>query len=295
MKKFLINIVNFSLCIILINFIFYEIKYRKYLMRYERLNEECSFFLLSDSHGLALGKLMEEYGCFNFSAGSDSCPDMLRKVDFLIKHTAVETIIIQLDDHSLSPYRDRFNNLDRSEYFSGWRELNDISDTVKGCFNRYFVMTDPKARDIIKSFLQSYIHNSESETAFDWMKLKNQERNDLCLKRFKEQLNYDGVSEIQSTALHEIMTVCERNNIELVGIKFPLPNEYISVIGDINFGADKLFEEKNLKIYDFKYIFLDREDCFYNQDHLNSKGGKELVKIIYDCILEKNNSCQYSR
>jgi hypothetical protein len=54
-------------------------------------------YLLSDSHGEALSNYLEDYGIYNFSAGSDSYEDMYRKLEYLLdmfNNTLNQSVIV---------------------------------------------------------------------------------------------------------------------------------------------------------------------------------------------------------
>ena len=86
MKRFIFNIISFVLLLLIINTIFFRITYKLYLQPYEDVSFKHEIYLLSDSHGEALGGL-DAYGIYNFSAGSDSYYDMQRRVEYLIIKT----------------------------------------------------------------------------------------------------------------------------------------------------------------------------------------------------------------
>ena len=125
MRKFIIKTIYFSFILIIINVILNHYGNNIYLNNYKNYSSKFNSFLLADSHGLPLKNYTEKNGVYNFSAGSDSYFDMKRKINFLLTQTKVDTIYITVDDHTLSPYREKTNNLDRSIYFS---TINDYSN-----------------------------------------------------------------------------------------------------------------------------------------------------------------------
>lgn len=84
--------------------------------------------LLSDSHGAALGNLTEKINVYNFSMGSDSYFDMETKLIYLIKNSNVNKILIIVDDHTLSTYREKLNNIDRSSYYKSINEASSFKE-----------------------------------------------------------------------------------------------------------------------------------------------------------------------
>ena len=91
---------------------------------------------------------------------------------------------------------------------------------------------------------------------------------------------------------YEIINFCDKNKIKIIGIKYPITNEYLSIINtyDIN-SVNKIYDDtKIFKRLDYMDLFKDKQDYFGNPDHLNDTGAeiftnivvKELQKIITD-------------
>lgn len=100
------------------------------------------------------------------------------------------------------------------------------------------------------------------------------------MSRFKFQISNFDKSESLTYSLTRIIRLCEENNIELIGIKFPLTKEYYNVLGDNSFNADSLFYLNNIKVIDFKNLFLQNDDFFYDQDHLNNIGSEKFINVL---------------
>ena len=291
MNRFIVNIIWFGLCLLLINIMLYYITYNIYIKKYVDVNLDYESYLLSDSHGLPLADFTEEYGIFNFSAVSESYFDMLRKVKFLIKNSKVKRIIITVDDHTLSPYRESKNNLDRSVHFTRWKDCS--STCTFALIKTYLVLINPKSRDIVKRYLISKLSyltskllgSSKKLSAPKWDKIPDREKKRKGLKRFNSQFPVENQSDTLTSSLHQIITVCEQNNVKIVGIKYPLTKDYLSAKGDKSYKADHIFHEKNLKVYDFEHLYVNKDEYFKNQDHLNRMGGKKFAKVLSKSVL----------
>ncbi len=44
------------------------------------------------------------------------------------------------------------------------------------------------------------------------------------------------------------------------------------------------FAERNIEILDFKEVYSNRDDFFFNQDHVNEAGGADLTQLILERI-----------
>ena len=282
MKKFLKCIVIFVVLLIIINQFLLHIANDFYFKNYEKVNLNYKTYLMSDSHGLALGDLTEDFDVYNFSEGSESYFDMCRKLKFLIRYSKIDKLLITVDDHTLSSYRESMNNIDRSAFFYEWSLKDSFNTSINSLLDKYlnrnFMLSNVKARDVIKSYFNSKLTNKyQAKKEWRFLTLNKQKENSLT--RFNFQFKYEK-SKLLNSSLQDIINLCRTNNIELIGVKFPLTKEYILTLENNNFGADKLFKSRNIKIFNFKNLYKNNDDYFLDQDHLNAKGSNEFVKVF---------------
>ena len=141
MKSFLKNIIVFSLILLVMNIAGYQIVYNRYLSDYEEVKLNFKSYILGDSQGKAVGDQGEEIGVYNFSDDSDSYEDIYRKTIFLLHNTQIDTLFVSVNDHTLSSYRDKRNNSDRSILFEEKSFLGNIKYYL---IYRYLVLTNSK-------------------------------------------------------------------------------------------------------------------------------------------------------
>jgi hypothetical protein len=260
-----------------------------YYNKYEKVDLNFETYLLSDSHGDALGNLTEKINVYNFSAGGDSYIDMHRKLHFLIKNSKIQRVLVSVDDHTLSKYREVMNNVDRSSVFLDWK----IGDSKEKLFKliknnyvkKYLTFFNIKGREVLKAYLNSKLRGKNNHYR-KWNSLSLAEKIKLSNTRFNFQFNHEK-SELLTSSLFEIINLSKENNIELIGVKFPLSNEYCSILGDTSFEADHFFESNKINVIDYKKKFSKNQDFFNDQDHLNNKGSIEFIKILSNIILIK--------
>jgi hypothetical protein len=261
---------------------FYAITYKVYFKSYEQVDLNFDTYLLADSHGTPLKNYLEESGIYNFSAPSDSYLDMLIKIKYLVKHSKVKRIIIAVDDHSLSPYRENINNIERSAFYINKEDYSSIFNGVFYSLKKHLVLLNPGIRQIIRSYIHSFfIKKTKSR---EWRLLTDQERIVASRERFNFQFNFKNPSKKLTAALLDIIDLCKSNHIDLIGIQFPLSKTYFNIIKDNSFHADKVFYSKGLKVYDFRKLYQDHDDYFINQDHLNHAGSKDFIKTLLEKI-----------
>lgn len=284
MRKFNLNASKFILVLFLINFFFYGIIDRKYWRSYRKVDLRFETYLLSDSHGLSLKQFSEEFGIYNFSAASESYHDMHRKVEYLIDNSRVKRIIITAENHTLSPYRDKNNNLDRSILFVKRDRYKTFYGFLKERYIKHFiVILNPKGANILEVAAISSLRNSmgrKSSKDSDWSSFTEIEKLESTSRRVNQQFPSAKGSTDLYDSLVNIIKLCKKNDIELVGIKYPLTDEYIKATKQLSFGADKVFQESGLRVYDFSKLYEGNSEYFSDPDHLDVEGGEKMARLL---------------
>lgn len=287
MKRFIKKILLFAVTILGFNIVIFFFAKKHYYEDY-RVYPDRTFtnFLLSDSHGLPLSNHLESKGIFNFSAGSDSYFDMKRKLSYLTHNGyTIDTLYITVDNHTLGNYRESNNNDDRSNIYASRNEYNSLYTYL---LNRYVIDVLPvfksKIRDVFSKYLQSVLFRRKTLKVKDWETLSNEQKTKFINNRYLTQFGNATQSELLLQTFCEIVSICEKNNIEIIGVKYPLVDAYLERIGDVNFDADSVLLSKNYSVLDFSSIFSEKQFLFSNQDHLNDRGGKELAKMWFKIL-----------
>ena len=278
MKKFIKNIAIFSTLLFSINCILFFIAYTQYYAKYEEIELDYSAYLLADSRGEPLEKFTEEYGIYNLSEESESYFDMLQKVKFLAEYSKVQKIIISVDDHTLSPYREKLNNKDRAAFFIVPNTMRSRMEWLSSRFKRFFVLLNPKSRDIIRLYLASLVKNNSPPKS--WNDRSEEQRRSHAKNRANLQFRDSEASEQLTLALDDIIQLCKDRDIELVGIMFPLTKEYTSEMNSGSYGAAEFARKNGIAILGFRDFYSSKPELFSNQDHLNELGGRRFAKEI---------------
>lgn len=284
MRKFIRHILIFLAILLVINGIFKIILNDIYFDDYQKVNLKNKIYLLADSHGNALGNFKKEE-IYNFSAPSDSYYDMKNKLDYLISHSNIETLLLTVDNHTLSPYRDESNNLDRSAHFTSSSDYSNYLEFIKSkYFYQIFVFLDPQYGALLKTYCISFFKKDRSSNSISWSSITEVSREEASLERFKKQFSFKKSSSNLREELLEIINFCRENDIQLIGIKFPVSKNYIELKNSKNYGSDNIFREKNIPIIEIEDFKYKDNTLFKDQDHLNAKGAKifkaELWKLL---------------
>ncbi len=299
MKRFLKNIFLFCICGLCLNLMAYyfiakPLLYNTYYPSIDELSRyKC--FLLSDSHGQAINKKdLAEIGIYNFSFDSDSYVDMFLKLHFLIKKIGPETIFISADDHTLSPYRTKMNNKCRSIRFCNatlYKKFyggNYFEYIFQKYIRPYCPLLDTNNSKLFYLFLTSFFRSEKpgKNHIKRFSNLTYAQKIAACKNRMQYQFSKKHCSKLQKRALLDIIKLCKKKGITLVGIKFPLTGMYIKLLKNISYHADTILKKYGVKVIDLKYSFEKDDDLFANQDHLNKLGSKLFVlKLKHQCFV----------
>lgn len=291
MKRFLRKIARLLLILVLLNGLLYLVAEKLYFSEYREHALDYTSYLLADSHGVAISDFSSNYGIFNFSSASDSYLDMKRKLKFLIANTAVDTIYITVDDHTLSPYREATNNAERSEFYKAAADYSSYSEYITTRYiKHYLIISQPKIGKILLSYLKSSIKNGGLDTDDkNWENVDKAEKLKSVAMRIKDQFSDDTPSKILEKDLLDIVEICKEDEITLIGIKFPISADYINALHDRSYGADGLFRELDLTVLDFKHAYRQKDHYFKDQDHLNADGAATFVQQLVDQVHQQNN------
>lgn len=289
MNSFLKRFSIFILVLFILNVLMFFLIKAFYIKDYEDVDLQFSTFLLADSHGTPIGDFSEEYGVHNFSGQSDSYLDMERKLNYLIRNADVTTIYISVDDHTLSPTRENQNNLDRSAYYTYPSDFTNYFDYLNERYLRYYlIFLNDRYSLVVKNFIQEELFAFSkwggSSRKRAWEDLSPEEQLEKSLSRFENYFEKPEPSINMTAALKRIVSMCELNNIELIGVRFPVSKVYYGILGEESYHADSLFIKNKLMVLDFDNLLLERDSLFRDMDHLDKEGGEIFADILFDSL-----------
>jgi hypothetical protein len=290
--KFIKQILWFLSLLLVINVcLFSLLKEANYYSNYEKIDGNCSTYLLSDSHGAVFRNILIEVGICNFSFNADSYIDIERKLKYLINNSSVSQVILTADNHSLSKYRFIGSNTDRSSFYT---EVGDYSNSFRYArekyINKYIPMLNARSRSVTRLFLvsmvrreyASIVNKSQNLSAkqLSWHELSKKKQSILMDKRAKTQFPNNNISSELLSSLANIISLCRNNSIELIGLKFPLFEDYYSLINDKGFKVDSLLKSNGITVIDYSKLFFKNDNYFTDPDHLNEEGVKAMLGTL---------------
>lgn len=289
MKKFILKIVLLFAFFILLNAIIYFLFINDTHKDYNDFNKNGTVFLMADSHGEALKKYPDDMGIMNLSYESDSYFDIERKLNFLIKEANIKKIIISVDSHCFSNYRENINNVDKSIYFESVVSENASPyENFKNKYIRYyFPVFNSNSPTIIKigAFKMLTNKKNDSENLKSWNSLTESEKSKQSISRLKVQFESKKYSQKLLDCFDRIISIANKNNIEIIAIKFPISKNYYNLLAEFDsFDVNNLLNDKKIKIIDFQKVYFNNDIFFNDADHLNDMGGIQFSKLLNDSI-----------
>jgi len=292
MKVFLKQVFAFILLLLALNFALFFLIRSFYIKDYDEVDLGYSEYLLADSHGTPLGDFTENHDVHNFSGQSDSYLDMERKLKYLIRNTTVEKIYISVDDHTLSPTREDQNNLDRSAYYADKEDFLGFKEYIYEKYLRYYlVFLNDRYSLVIKNFIQNELFAFSKwggvRSHSSWEDLSLVQQKEISQDRINNYFEMNYPSGKMSDSLKRIISLCKANNIELIGLRFPLTKTYVDLLNNESYEADSVFQVNNLPVADFDSLYLEQDSLFRDMDHLDRDGGKKFATLLFNSLENK--------
>lgn len=295
MKKFVLKSAVFLGIFLVMNLLLFEwltrpILYRDYVRHKYNNIGKYNKVLFSDSRGESiLQQDLDKAGVYNFSLGSDNYRDILFRIIYLHSHyPGIDTIILGLDKHMLSGYRENLNNNNRSVfYLDGSTRSSYIPYSRPEVILRqawfFLPFLDTKNAELyylaLKSRLNKLLHlEPPVSDPLAWHQHSKPEQRALAQGRIKLQFPYARKSVILEKYLQQIIDYCKENHLILIGLNFPLTRAYLNLQDQIQIDPNELFRENKLPIIDLSHSLQESDSLFLNADHLNDSGSAEFVK-----------------
>ena len=296
MKNFLLRLLVFLVGLLLLNaliaaVVIWPTYYGPYLESFgARHSYDYETILLADSHGRSLGQdLLSDHRILNLAEGSDNYADMYLKMEALLREGhRFKTLLLTVDDHTLSTYRKEAENNKRAVLFSTLRPVQLITDWTAFEYFKlkyvdpYLPMFSPLhaefTRKWISQNLRELLAGPPKEEA-KWSLLSERKRLEAARHRYETQFGEEYSEELEG-ALRSILNLADRNDIRVSGIRYPLAPTYLEVIGEATFGAHTLLSQAGYPVLDFKHRFENDPSMFRNQDHVNDAGAAIIVEEL---------------
>ncbi|MFZ5940075.1 MAG: hypothetical protein ACOYXB_05830 [Bacteroidota bacterium] len=266
--------------------------YKDYIIQEKKIQTSRSI-LLGDSHSNAIRQVdLDSIGIVNFSYDGDSYFDILSKLEYVLARNKPDTIYLCVDDHTLSRYRESWMNKGRSIYYAPYSVYRDYYNysrfwfAYKKYWQTHLPFFNTKNSKILGAYLLSG-NKSQSEhdyRNFNFGSVPKQDRMKRSESRIQTQFPSPESSVFLRRCLQEIIDKCQKNDIALIGLKFPLTSDYLQYLGNQSYHADTVLLSRGIAVWDFTYSMVNRDSLFRDQDHVNNIGSKVFIGLLEERI-----------
>lgn len=302
MKRLVQNIILFGIVLLGINLLAYRfiaepLLYKGYFIAKSKMKPYRSFFL-GDSHAKAIRqKDLGKLDIFNLAYDSDSYFDCALKLEYLVRNKMIDTAYICVDNHTLSKYREWWTNGSRSIHYANYNNYRKYYNTSQAKFwlaknvYTYIPLLKTENSKLFKKFIENKIRGKKpwDNRNYDISREPKEYLEEICTKRIKEQFPDKKQSIKLKTTLEEMLNYCDKNNITVIGIKFPLTAEYLKAMGNKSYRADSLLEARDYIVLDFSLLFPDSTQFFRDQDHVNYTGSEKFTNNLQNWLSSEKN------
>lgn len=302
--------VFFSILIILIILSIYivciEIFVRKYIVTSKLDNQSVRLIetgknfkisLLGTSHTDYGDKLMKINNLFFHYGQAYTYPHvMYAKTKMLLEYAPnLKYIIIEADMHQF--YDFSMNNKSSASRFG------EILKRSESSSDKFILSSfDPEIKPILHDRLLKEIFNvkkinvpkktNDTQVIVPWHQKIEDEKISLSKARHKS-FGYDNTNMNQKSLeyFEKTIQLFLSNNIKIILIQHPIDKLYYELMDDtikkqVDGYISQISKKYNLKILDYKNIYFENSEYFYNQDHLNSLGIDKFSKLLNDDLNE---------
>jgi len=263
--------------------------------------------ILGDSRSaLDIALAGDTYDVFNWSEVGEGFRQTLLKADYVLRvKKSVRAIVLPVDDYVLSEYRAANIRWSASVPYADPELLRRFlgASTARIWRNRLAYMlpvldheTRLAFRDHLSLRADQFIGfprpgaftrlddclNLRFSDEVNWMGEPDDRRSARTAARVRAQYPADLVVDEMVTILRTILESARRNGVLVVGVRYPISNEYISAATERNVSAVRsaiagLPFDATL---DYVARFADRQELFNDMDHLRRSGAREFTSVL---------------
>ena len=303
-KKFLSIVFVITLFFVIVQFIVLEYYTREkvVVMRPQTKtlmeNHNHKLALLGTSHtnyGAEMNKIDNEM--FDYGEAYTYPIVMYQKLQKLIAlNKNLRYLLVEADYHQFYEFSFTESTI-YTKYAALLKDIETGNENLFYSLNREFA---PRLHrvilDTILDNIKSRVKDKDKDKDKDWSKLTQSKKDEKTLGRYNffKFTNDKTMNENSLDYYQKTIELAQKNNIEVILIRHPLTNEYLNNMypkmkTDVNRLIDKLSRKYNLKKFDYRYIFKDKQNLFGDMDHLNKNGIQKFAKILTNDIITKTN------
>ncbi|HOD49026.1 MAG TPA: hypothetical protein PKY01_20615 [Candidatus Hydrogenedentes bacterium] len=245
--------------------------------------------LFGDSHALLSVQARLLGNAANLSQLGEGYIERYYKLDYNLRKNPgkLKTIILPLDMHSFSPvWGENFNIVSSSRYVNFADYVWQTGFTTKALrdFVHYYVFPYADCTPEIYAALPSNVREKTRAGAarFDRNLAKTppnaEQIKKLMITHYGEQREWR--SEKALRYFNRIKTLCQKENINVVFVRFPVSKLYFDAASEIvpidefdRFTQELVDDWPGAMLLNYRGLYFDRDDLFADLNHLNFEGS----------------------
>lgn len=298
-KKLLLR--NSILFLILLFFLFFliNVSYNNLIIKNKSIYiNEIQYSQSSNFNILIMGDSHAAYGLnptfinnsFNFANPLESYDQTFFKLKKIIFEKNISIILIPFDYHSFSDYRsEKYKDI---WYWSNYLNYSELEILSEKDYKFLFILNNfpilGNGADFINLFIseKTNISNGWFSSNKNFNNINPKLRQDLSDDRVLRQFpNKKMIDKKLLLYFNKTINLALGNNISIFLVKYPISIEYQNSISNLNnsnfyYDLENNIDDYNITILDYQNLFDTNQNYFFDQDHLNSIGAKNLSILI---------------
>lgn len=273
----------------------YLVNREKYAAQLRGLqNHPAEYLIVGDLHAGMIEQAWLDDRFYNLGTASDSMNEIYIKIAYAVKHDPhFKYLLLTADFHILSKYRDAFNNKAYIKPFASPEDYEFVygepysTDWVGDRLSRYplfdynvYVTGRESLIGRVKALIKGkkYVESKNKQ----WIEHPPKERERRAAERAQIHLTRIITEENRQRYL-DIIDLCRRHNITVIGLRYPLSAEYRREMEDYDLTPlTNLYAKIGYdRFLDYSRLFDDPR-YFQDMDHLNEEGVKRFLRRLYE-------------
>ncbi|MBZ0165908.1 MAG: hypothetical protein K8I00_03805 [Candidatus Omnitrophica bacterium] len=251
------------------------------------------YLIVGDSHAGMIDQSWLDKRFYNLGTASDSMNEIYIKIAYAVQHDPhFKYLLLTADFHILSKYRDAFNNKAYIKPFASPEDYQFVygepysTDWVSDRLSRYPLFDYNvyvtgresligRAKALIKG--KKYVESKDKQ----WIEHPQEARDRRAAERAQIHLTRIITEENRQRYL-DIIDLCRRHNITVIGLRYPLSPEYLHEMSTYDLTPlDKHYAGIQFdKFLDYSRL-LSEHRYFVDMDHMNEEGVQRFLEKLY--------------
>ena len=282
---------------------------------YEYINnlgtKEINYVFFGDSHTRYGINPMYIDDSFNFGIPSENYIETYYKFKKILEEDngTINNIVLEVDLHTFKHKSRPKERLFSDSYYANIVPINEMlqlkyQNVVPILIQEYFPVIG-NGLDLVGFFITPPTTTSPTSIYLGWANntgnFSSSNRSQIANTTYERHFGNDnpnGIEEIRFEYFMKVLEVAKNNEVNVIFIKYPVSKEYDDFINKNNITKDEYYEfifanvndtlGENYTVLDYYDVFFEHAEYFFDPDHLNDIGSKNLSEKIQSDLMDNN-------